>query len=163
MQITYQSIGMIHSPFTDPSGMPIQPAAAQAAAGEVEIYAAFSEGLCDIEAFSHLILLYHFHRSAPAKLTVKPFLDDRPHGVFATRAPARPNPIGLSVVRLQHRRGHLLHVTGIDVLDGTPLLDLKPYVPQFDAHDAERIGWLTGKVDGLGEVRADDRFSRGRP
>jgi tRNA-Thr(GGU) m(6)t(6)A37 methyltransferase TsaA len=135
-------IGVIHSPFTDPGRTPIQPPRSQAA-GQVEVYPAYAEGLRDLEGFSHIILLYVFHCSSGYALSVKPFLDDQPHGIFATRYPCRPNQIGLSIVRLAAHSGCRLDVEGIDVLDGTPLLDIKPYVPEFDHRDAERVGWYS--------------------
>ncbi len=157
--IAFTPIGLIHSPFSSPEGMPIQAAAAAQVRGRIEVEPAHAEGLADLAGFSHLILLYHFHRAASARLTVVPFLDKKPHGVFATRAPTRPNAIGLSVVRLLEVRGNTLDVMGVDVLDGTPLLDIKPYVPEFDVHPGERIGWFAGNVTQTGQTRADDRFS----
>jgi tRNA-Thr(GGU) m(6)t(6)A37 methyltransferase TsaA len=126
--------------------------------GTVELDPAYAAGLRDIEGFSNLILLYHLHLIREPALEVVPFLDTASHGVFATRSPKRPNPIGLSVVRLLAENGTHLTVEGIDVIDGTPLLDLKPYVPAFDAVAAERIGWYAGKLDRSGAVRADSRF-----
>ena len=120
--------------------MPIQSARSQAA-GTVEVYEAFADGLKDVEGLSHLILLYVFHRSAEYTLRVKPFLDDTLRGLFATRYPSRPNPIGLSVVRLRDVHGNRLEVEGVDVLDGTPLLDIKPYIPEFDIWQDVRTGW----------------------
>ena len=119
----------------------------------------YADGLEDIEGFSHIILIYLFHQSQGYALRVKPFLDDQMHGLFATRAPRRPNPIGLSVVSLVRREGNLLHVRGIDVLDGTPLIDIKPFVPSFDAPQVKAIGWLEGKQGKEKRVRSDDRFS----
>ncbi len=133
-------IGVIHSPFTDKKNTPIQPVRSQAV-GRVEIYPEFAEGLQDIEGFSHLILLYAFHQSSGYALRVKPFLDDTLHGLFATRHPCRPNPLGLSVVRLLTRHAAVLEIEGVDVLDGTPLLDIKPYVPDFDVRTGVRAGW----------------------
>jgi tRNA-Thr(GGU) m(6)t(6)A37 methyltransferase TsaA len=135
-----QPIGVIHSPFTDKSQTPIQPSRSQAV-GRVELHPEFIEGLQDIEGFSHIILLYVFHCSAEYTLRVRPFLDDQWRGLFATRYPCRPNPIGLSIVRLLTRQGHVLEIEGVDVLDGTPLLDLKPYVPEFDIRTNVRTGW----------------------
>jgi tRNA-Thr(GGU) m(6)t(6)A37 methyltransferase TsaA len=107
----------------------------------------YEAGLQDLDGFSHIILLYYFHHADPGfELSVTPFLDDEPKGLFATRYPCRPNPIGLSVVRLVRREGRVLHVEGIDVLDGTPLLDIKPYVPSFDAPPDATLGWLEGRV-----------------
>jgi tRNA (adenine37-N6)-methyltransferase len=137
---TFQPIGVIHSPFLEKEGMPIQSARSQAT-GVVEVFPKYAQGLQDVEGFSHLILLYVFHRSQGFSLLVKPFLDDQGRGLFATRYPARPNPIGISVVRLLARRENLLEITGEDMLDGTPLLDIKPYVPDFDAFSEVRAGW----------------------
>ena len=140
MEFSMRPIGIIHSQFTDKRSTPIQPTRSSAM-GTVEVYAEFAEGLLDIEGFSHLILLYAFHCSQGYSLTVKPFLDDELHGLFATRYPCRPNPIGLSIVRLLARENHILKIEGVDVLDGTPLLDIKLYVPEFDL----RTGWLENR------------------
>ncbi len=133
-------IGVIHSPFSDQKETPIQSVYSQSQ-GSIEVYPQFEEGLQDIEGLSHLILLYVLDRAAPYSLRVKPFLDDRLHGLFATRYPARPNPIGLSIVELIKRRDNILEISGVDVLDGTPLLDIKPYVPDFDIRTNVRTGW----------------------
>jgi tRNA-Thr(GGU) m(6)t(6)A37 methyltransferase TsaA len=140
MEFRLRPIGVIHSPYTAKEEAPIQAARSQAI-GLVEVYPEFEDGLQDIEGFSHLILLYVFHHSSGYSLRVKPFLDDREHGLFATRFPARPNPIGLSIVRLVSRTVSALTVEGVDVLDGTPLLDIKPYVPDFDVRAQARAGW----------------------
>jgi tRNA-Thr(GGU) m(6)t(6)A37 methyltransferase TsaA len=153
------SIGIIHSPFPGPSDTPIQPTGAVGVEGTIEIEPELAPGLEDLEGFSHLILLYHFHLCQGFSLTVAPFLDDKSHGVFATRAPRRPNPIGLSVVRLLRREGSTLWVSDLDIVDGTPLLDIKPYVPEFDAPQTTRIGWLEGKTHLARGFRSDDRFS----
>jgi len=158
MQIMYRQIGVIHSPFQDIEGMPIQPAGAGGIRGTVEVYPEFLPGLRDLDGFSHVILLYHFHRAGTPRLVVTPFMDARAHGVFATRAPRRPNPIGLSVVRLLSIEGDLLRVENVDVLDGTPLLDIKPYVPEFDQYPAERVGWLARAGGQVQNKRSDDRF-----
>ena len=138
-------IGRIHTPFRTKSDTPIQPFRSRAI-GRVEVFPEYAEGLSDTEGFSHLILLYSFHKSAGYQLTVKPFLDDKPRGLFATRYPARPSQIGLSVVKLLRREGNILFTEGIDVLDGTPLLDIKPYVPDFAPNERISIGWLEGKI-----------------
>jgi tRNA-Thr(GGU) m(6)t(6)A37 methyltransferase TsaA len=156
-------IGTIYSPFSEPEDMPIQPANAIGTAGKVILQAQFQEGLKDLEGFSHIILLYYFHLSSGYNLLPKPFLDDEARGLFATRAPRRPNPIGFSVVRLEKIDGLTIHVSNIDIIDGTPLLDIKPYVPAFDAPDDAAIGWLSGKLDRFKEVRSDDRFSDSPP
>jgi tRNA-Thr(GGU) m(6)t(6)A37 methyltransferase TsaA len=119
----------------------------------------YQEGLQDLEGFSHLFLIYHFHLSQQYNLKVTPFLDVTTRGVFATRAPARPNPIGLSVVRLERIEGNTLFILDVDVVDGTPLLDIKPYVPAFDAQPGARSGWLSEKLENMATRRADDRFS----
>lgn len=139
-------IGVIRTPFVGGDAIPIQPAFSQAL-GRVEVLPEYAEGLQDIEGFSHIILLYALHRSSGYVLRVKPFLDHRLRGLFATRHPRRPNPIGLSVVRLLARHGEALEVEGIDVLDGTPLLDIKPYVPEFDARTDARAGWYDNRPE----------------
>jgi tRNA-Thr(GGU) m(6)t(6)A37 methyltransferase TsaA len=158
MKIEYQPIGIIHSPFQKTEGMPIQPSGAVGVQGTVEVWHEFSQGLKDLGGFSHIILIYHFHRSTGYRLLVIPFLDSVKRGVFATRAPKRPNSIGISVVRLARVDRNTLHVENIDILDGTPLLDIKPYVPEFDFYVAGRTGWLEGVKGRIQDVRADDRF-----
>ncbi len=157
-EIKYVPIGIIHSPFKDIKGMPIQPTGARGIAGTIEIDSKYVNGLKDIEGFSHIILIYHFHLSKGYSLKVIPFMDDRLHGVFSTRAPRRPNPIGLSVVRLVKVNGATLHIEDVDIADGTPLLDIKPYVPEFDVRKVARIGWLSEKAIKAFEVKADERF-----
>ncbi len=141
--------------------MPIQPAAARGVRGAVEVLPEFCDGLADLEGFDRVILIYHFHRSEGYVLRVVPFLDDCEHGVFATRAPRRPNPIGLSVVRLVGVDGCRLEVEDVDVLDGTPVLDIKPYVPSFDAYPDECDGWFGNRVGDVQTARADRRFADG--
>lgn len=159
MSIIYEPIGTIHSPFSRIEDMPIQPAGALGVRGTVEVFAEFAEGLKDLDGFSHLALLYHFHRVRQARLVVVPFLDKEERGVFATRAPTRPNPIGISVVELLHIEGGVvLHIQNVDVLDGTPLLDIKPYVPQFDHFEVERTGWLEAARGTAAKVKSDHRF-----
>ena len=142
-----RAIGVIRTPFTETQGMPIQPAFSQAV-GRVEVFAEYVEGLQDLEGFSHVILIYALHRSEGYVLRVKPFLDDVTHGLFATRYPGRPNPIGLSTVRLLSSRDNVLEVEGIDVLDRTPLLDIKPYVPNFDSRADALAGWYDSRPAG---------------
>jgi tRNA-Thr(GGU) m(6)t(6)A37 methyltransferase TsaA len=146
MAFVMQPIGVIRTPFAEGDQIPIQPAFSQAT-GRVEVYPEYAEGLQDIEGFSHIILLYALHRSSGYALRVTPFLDHRLRGVFATRHPRRPNPIGMSVVRLLARRGSNLEVEGIDVLDGTPLLDIKPYVPDFDLKADAHAGWYDDRPE----------------
>ena len=146
MDFTFEAIGQIRTSFQDKTQTPIQPCRS-GSAGRVELYPEYEAGLQDVAGFSHLILIYVFHQADPGfDLMVTPFLDDQPKGLFATRYPRRPNSIGLSVVELLRREGRVLHVQGIDVLDGTPLLDIKPYVPAFDAHPDAAMGWLAGRV-----------------
>jgi tRNA-Thr(GGU) m(6)t(6)A37 methyltransferase TsaA len=140
MEIILRPIGVIHSPFTEKGKTPIQASRSQAI-GQVEIYPEFADGLKDIEALSHIYLLYAFHKSRGYQLQVKPFLDNQEHGIFASRYPYRPNPIGISIVKLVSRKDNMLTVEGIDTLDGTPLLDIKPYVPDFDLRTDVRAGW----------------------
>ena len=140
MEFIMQPIGVIHSPFTDKAQTPIQSTRSQAI-GRVEVFPEFADGMQDLEGFSHIILLYAFHCSSGYSLQVKPFLDDQMRGLFATRHPCRPNPIGLSVVRLLARRENILDIADVDMLDGTPLLDIKPYVPDFDVRTDVKTGW----------------------
>jgi tRNA-Thr(GGU) m(6)t(6)A37 methyltransferase TsaA len=156
--ITYHPIGVIHSSFHEIAEMPIQPTGEASAAGMVEVFAEYSQGLKDLEGFSHLILIYHFHQAGIARLVVTPFLDKQAHGVFATRAPTRPNSLGLSIIALDSIDGNMLKVHNLDILDGTPLLDIKPYVPQFDQPLNVRTGWLEKAKGEVGKQRADDRF-----
>ena len=161
--VTYIPIGIIHSPFHDPVGMPIQPSGARGTQGTVEIFPPYREGLHDLEGFSRVILIYHFHRGRPGPLMVKPFLDSSHRGAFATRAPSRPNFIGLSAVRLISITDGTLLVEDLDILDGTPLLDVKPYVPAFDAYPHEVAGWLDAVKDPMDRARSDGRFHTGEP
>jgi tRNA-Thr(GGU) m(6)t(6)A37 methyltransferase TsaA len=158
-RIEYKPIGIIRSPFKGIKGMPIQPAGAKGVKGKVVVKPEYADGLKDIEGFSHIILIYHFHLSKGFSLEVKPFMDDSLHGVFATRAPRRPNPIGLSVVRLVKMKGRTLHIEDVDIVEGTPLLDIKPFVPKFDVMKVERIGWLSKRAGKAGKVKVDERFS----
>lgn len=138
-------IGILHTPITDKATAPIQSSRSELT-GLVEVFPQFAEGLEGIDGFSHIYLLYGFHQSDPvSRLTVQPFLDDQVHGVFACRYPCRPNPLGLSVVRLLERRGNLLEVNGVDMLDGTPLWDIKPYIPEFDVFSVEKSGWYSNR------------------
>jgi tRNA-Thr(GGU) m(6)t(6)A37 methyltransferase TsaA len=159
--IAMKAIGTIHTPFTEKAGMPIQPAGAAGVRGMVEVFEEYRQGLEDLEGFSHVILIFHFHRSEGYRLKVVPFMDRVERGVFATRAPKRPNPIGLSVVALDRVEGGVLHVRNVDMLDGTPLLDIKPYVPEFDGHTDVKTGWLECVRKNVGERMADDRFENG--
>ncbi len=157
-QICFTSIGIIHTPFTDLESMPIQPTSAASGVGVVELYPQYTEGLKDLSGFSHIILLYHLHAVRTVSLQVTPFLDGERRGIFATRAPTRPNPIGLSVVKLISIQENRLNVEEVDILDGTPLLDIKPYVPEFDHHPQAKIGWLEAAKGKMSTRLSDNRF-----
>ena len=159
MEITYRPIGLIHSPFSDLREMPIQPTGEASAPGSADVFPEFAEGLKDLEGFSHVMLIYHLHRARKANLTVIPFLGSAPHGIFATRAPTRPNAIGLSIVKLLKVEGNVLHLANLDILDGTPLLDIKPYVPDFDAPSEAHVGWLEVERGRVKSAKSDDRFT----
>jgi tRNA-Thr(GGU) m(6)t(6)A37 methyltransferase TsaA len=158
MTFNISPIGIIHTPFDDLKGMPIQPSGAAQIQGTIVMDKEYEQGLNDLEGFSHIILLYHLHQSKGYDLMVKPFMDDTKRGLFSTRAPRRPNPIGLSIVQLVKIQGNQLTIKGIDVLDGTPLIDIKPYVPGFDAKDVTSIGWLEKNHEKAVSLKSDDRF-----
>jgi len=157
-KITYRPIGIIRSPFKNPQGSPIQFNSAGNFKGSVIIFPQYVEGLRDLEYFSHAILLYHFHLIEKPKLTVKPFMDEEYHGIFATRAPARPNPLGISIVRIISIENNVINIANVDILDQTPLLDIKPYVPGFDIIRADKIGWLASNMQKLDYSKDDGRF-----
>jgi tRNA-Thr(GGU) m(6)t(6)A37 methyltransferase TsaA len=157
-RVIYKPIGIIYTPFKDIKEMPIQPIGAKGIQGTIKIEPEYVDGLKDLEGFSHIFLIYHFHFSQGYSLHIKPFMDDDLRGVFSTRAPKRPNPIGISVVRLVRVEGEILHIEDVDMVNGTPLLDIKPYVPELDALKAERIGWLFKKVDKVQNAKSDERF-----
>jgi tRNA-Thr(GGU) m(6)t(6)A37 methyltransferase TsaA len=138
-------------------GTPIQPPGAKNVKGSIEVFPEFCEGLLDLDGFSHIILLYHFHKVKESKLTVKPYMDKSSRGVFSTRIPGRPNPIGLSIVKLLEIKDCTVSIEEVDILDGTPLLDIKPYVPEFDQREATRIGWLSDKAKNVLNKRSDGR------
>ncbi|MFP4356635.1 MAG: tRNA (N6-threonylcarbamoyladenosine(37)-N6)-methyltransferase TrmO [Phycisphaerae bacterium] len=155
--VELQPIGVIHSGWDQPQGTPIQPRMAEGAGGWVDLFEPYAEGLGDIEGFERIWLIYHFHRTSAMKLTVTPFLDTQSHGVLATRSPARPNGIGMSCVRLVACNGRRLELADVDIVDGTPLLDIKPYVPKFDRFDVDRCGWIDAAR--ASRSLADDRFA----
>ena len=157
-EVRFRPIGTIHTPFPEPTGTPIQPSRGRGVRGTVEVFSDYVDGLADLDGFSHLVLLYHLHRVAGYELRVVPYLDTVARGLFATRAPRRPNPIGLSVVRLVSIDGGLMVIEDVDILDGTPLLDIKPFVREFDERVAVREGWLEAVRRRTTE--ADDRFHR---
>lgn len=139
--IVFWPIGVVRSPHMDPSRTPIQPRYAKDIEGRIEIYPEYEEGLTDVEGFSHIVVLFHLHRARPARLMVIPFMDTTPRGVFATRSPSRPNPIGMSVVTLLRREGRVLHIADVDMLDGTPFIDIKPHIARFDVGEPVSSGW----------------------
>ncbi len=158
-KLTFSPIGKIRSPFKKPEGTPIQPTAKGAGKGKIELLPEYKKGLKDLEGFSHLILLYSCHKAGKCSLTVKPFMEDREHGIFSIRAPSRPNSIGLSIVRLVKIENNHLYIEDIDILDGTPLLDIKPYVPEFDRRENVKTGWLEKNVKKLSATEDDGRFA----
>jgi tRNA-Thr(GGU) m(6)t(6)A37 methyltransferase TsaA len=159
MEITFNPIGVIHTPFKEAENMPIQPSGAKGIKGFVEINTEFVDGLKDLDGFSHIILIYHFHKvNKKTELTVKPFLDSQLRGLFATRAPNRPNKIGISVVKLLKIEHNIIHIENIDIIDGTPLLDIKPYVPEFDEQSSVSVGWLEKAKGEVRNKKSDNRF-----
>ena len=161
-KITYQPIGVIHTPFNTPENMPIQNAGGIGIKGTIEIFPEFEAGLKDIEGFSYLILLYHLHQVNHYSLQVIPFLDTIEHGIFATRSPIRPNPVGMTVVKLLELKGCMLTIGGIDMLNQTPLLDIKPYLPKVDTLHDVRIGWFEGKTEKVESYKSDNRFIKSK-
>ena len=153
-----QSIGTIHTPFTVLEDMPIQPKGAAETIGTVELEEQYMQGLADLEGFSHIYLLYEFHMARRTELTVIPFMDTHPRGVFATRSPLRPNHIGISIVQLIGVEKNIVTVRGIDILNGSPLLDIKPYIAAFDAVQDSRSGWMQGSDEDVIAKRSDRRF-----
>ena len=160
----FKPIGILETPFQEAAGMPVQPLGAAGIRGRIRLDAAYRAGMKDLEGFSHLVLLYHFHRTIGFDLQVKPYLDSGPNsaprGIFATRAPKRPNAIGLSVVRLVQILEDGAEIEEVDMLNGTPLLDIKPYVPAFDSRQTDRIGWFAGREQSAATIRADERFHK---
>jgi tRNA (adenine37-N6)-methyltransferase len=159
MYMKYNPIGVIHTPHKEPKGTPIQASGAKEYEGTIELEPKYVKGLKDLAGFSHIILLYHFHKSKQYQLTVKPYMDNEERGVFATRFPARPNSIGLSVVRLNRIHENMLYIQDVDMLDGTPLLDIKPFITEVDNRNASRIGWLENKAHRMSETKSDGRIS----
>jgi tRNA (adenine37-N6)-methyltransferase len=159
-KVKYNPIGTLHSQFKKPQNTPIQSAASKGIKGSIEIAHEYVEGLKGLEGFSHIILIYHCHLSKNYSLTVKPYLDnENSHGVFSTRAPSRPNPIGITIVRLTKIKDNIIYIQDLDIIDGTPLLDIKPYIPEFDQRKATKIGWLKDNIKKLHTTRDDSRFS----
>lgn len=157
-QVSFRPIGIVHSDFDSEEGTPVQPALSNGAPGWIEVFAEFGEGLKDIEGFERLWLLFWCNRAADFQLVVEPYLDKSPHGIFATRSPSRPNSIGISCVRLARRDGLRLDIEDVDILDGTPLLDIKPYIPRFDTFEVSRTGWYGDNMPE--DQQAVKRFTR---
>ncbi len=160
-KIEFKPIGIIHSPFKELKGMPIQPAGAKRIKGTVEIFPEFKDGLKDLDGFSHIILIFNFHLSKNYNLKVMPYMEDEIRGVFATRAPRRPNQIGISIVRLDKIEDNIMYISNVDIIDGTPLLDIKPFVPKFDCFDIDentKVGWLKRRVEKVDNHKSDGRF-----
>jgi tRNA-Thr(GGU) m(6)t(6)A37 methyltransferase TsaA len=155
--VRYRPVGFVRSPFKTGEGTPRQAVGSEGARGTVEIDPEFAEGLADLEGFSHLVVLFHMHRVTECHLTAHPPWDDKPHGVFATCSPYRPNPMGVSVVELERVEGTVLHIRNLDMLDATPVLDVKPYVPDLFPREGVRVGWLTDRVRGMTRSRTGDR------
>ncbi|NQV18565.1 MAG: tRNA (N6-threonylcarbamoyladenosine(37)-N6)-methyltransferase TrmO [Armatimonadetes bacterium] len=161
MEIIFKPIGIIHSQFKEPKGMPIQPAGAKGIKGSVEIFPEYKDGLQDLDGFSHIILIFNFHLSKSYNLKVMPYMEDEIRGVFATRAPRRPNQIGISIVRLDKIEDNIMYISNVDIIDGTPLLDIKPFVPKFDCFDIDentKAGWLKKRVEKVDNHKSDERF-----
>jgi len=159
MEFRFKPIGILKTPYKSKSGVPIQGVFDPESEGKATIFQAYEAGLQDIEGFSHLIMIYVFHRSQGYELVCRPYMEDKLHGVFAIRAPRRPNPIGLSVVRLRKREGRVLYLSEVDMLDGTPILDIKPFSPKFDHRRDVRVGWMKNTFRKAGHRKiSDDRF-----
>ena len=158
-KISYNPIGIIHSSYKQMKGVPIQGALSKNSSGKVEVFPEYESGLKDLEGFSHIILLYHFHLVKGYSLQSKPFLENKKRGIFAIRSPKRPNPIGFSIVKLEKMVGNVLYISEVDIIDGSLLLDIKPYVSKFDVRTDTKDGWLTKKMMEAREHRADNRYS----
>jgi len=158
-QITINPIGIIHTPFTSIKNMPIQPIAAEGIEGFIELLPDYASGLKDLEGFSYITLLYHFHKIIGFELVVIPFMDTEKHGIFSCKAPKRPNAIGISTVKLKSVENNIIHIEQVDMLDGTPLIDIKPFYPRYDNRENAKVGWLEkNKNLPLEKMRADERF-----
>ncbi len=156
--IKMQPIGIINTPFNSRENMPIQPNSKSASQGTITIGREYKDGLKDLEGFSHIILIYYLHHNKGFELLVTPFMDNKEHGIFATRSPHRPNSIGLSIVELESIESNIIQFRGADMLNGTPLLDIKPYVPAFDSPDVSSTGWIPQNGEIAENISSDDRF-----
>ncbi|MHC1631849.1 MAG: tRNA (N6-threonylcarbamoyladenosine(37)-N6)-methyltransferase TrmO [Methanotrichaceae archaeon] len=145
-KITYKPIGIVHTNIKSLADAPIQAIYGEERKGQIELFPEYEEGLNDLENFSHIILIFHFHLSEGYSLLQKPFLDDTPRGVFAIRSPRRPNSIGLSIAKLEKMKGNLIDISGVDIVDSTPLLDIKPFIPKFDTRENAKTGWIKNKL-----------------
>jgi tRNA (adenine37-N6)-methyltransferase len=154
----YQPIGIIHSSYKKKAGMPIQGVLSKGSKGWVEVFPKYQKGLRNLDGFSHIFLIYQFHLSKEYSLLTKPFLEDKKHGIFATRAPQRPNPIGMSIVKLKKIKGNKLYINEVDIIDKTPLLDIKPFVPEYDSRKNTNSGWLKNKLKNKDKHISDNRF-----
>ena len=160
MKIEFTPIGIIHTPFKTVENIPIQPAAGAGFEGWIEIFNEYKEGLSDLDGFSHIYLIFYLHKSISYKLKVIPFLDTVERGIFSTRSPARPNPVGLSIVEIISIKENIIRIKGIDILDGTPLVDIKPYVPDFEITTNIKKGWFEGKEKMVSGKLSDGRFTK---
>jgi len=156
MQI--DDIGIINTPYSSLEKMPIQPSGAKEVMSSLTIKQEYAQGLKDLEGFSHIFLIYYFHEAKRSALEVIPFMDTRSRGVFSTRSPLRPSHIGMSLTQLVSVHDNIVTIRGIDVLDGTPLLDIKPYIPQFENLNEVQTGWMNKKASQVSDARSDDRF-----
>ncbi len=159
-EIIVKPIGTIYSPLKEPKGAPIQPVGATGIKGHIELKPEYINGLKDLDGFSHIILLYYFHKASDGPMIVTPYMEDKPRGIFSVRMPGRPNHIGISVVRLLNIEGAILHIENVDILDGTPLLDIKPYVTTFDIYKTEKEGWLSNISRRAEEKKCDGRITK---
>lgn len=155
--VTYKPVGVIHSQFKDRPGIPRQAVGAPEVTAKIEIFDEYIDGLSDLDGFSHIVVVFHLHLVGQGSLKANPPWDNKERGVFATRSPFRPNPIGISVVRLESIERNILNISCIDMADGTPVLDIKPYVPGLNPTKGIRLGWLEGKVKGMNESKSGDR------
>ena len=158
-EITYLPVGVVHSSFKSGVGMPIQSCFADGSKGTVEVYKEYMDGLLGLNEFSHIILIYHFHLNTSYKLITKPFALDKDLGIFAIRSPVRPNAIGMSIVRLEKVEDNIIYINDVDIIDGTPVLDIKPYVAKFDIRTNTNDGWTKGNIEKRERQISDDRFA----
>ncbi len=154
----YKPVGIIHSKYKKKEGVPIQGVLSKDSKGWIEIFPEYKDGLIDLDVFSHIFLIYQFHLSKGYSLLTKPFLEDKEHGIFATRAPKRPNPIGISIVKLEKIEENKLYIDEVDIIDGTPLLDIKPFIPEFDSRENTNVGWIGSKLKNKDRHISDNRF-----